>query len=145
MSSINGFRKTSISLPACLGPDMRVVNKRYFCLCHNHGGRLNMHIIIDHVRCGYLISPNGLIPSVLSPNLIFFWIIRVVLMMSKIKCFHCLPSTVCQIFPSILRFTCQSNSSTSLGFENICFKVSITCRYHIIRAGTFLSLEPLMS
>jgi hypothetical protein len=40
-------------------------------LCHNHGGRLNMHIIIGHILCGFIISPNGLIPSMLSPNLIF--------------------------------------------------------------------------
>jgi hypothetical protein len=50
---------------------MRVVNKRYFRLCHNHGGRLNIHIITGHVLCGFLISPNGLIPSELSPNKIF--------------------------------------------------------------------------
>jgi hypothetical protein len=28
---------------------MSVVNKRYFLLWHNHGGRLNMHIITGHV------------------------------------------------------------------------------------------------
>jgi hypothetical protein len=50
---------------------MRVVNKRYFHLWHNHGGRLNIHIITGHVLCGFLISPNGFIPSVLSLNLIF--------------------------------------------------------------------------
>jgi hypothetical protein len=72
------------------------------------------------------------------------WIIREVLLMSKIKLFP-LPSTGCRIFPSVLRFTCQSNNSASLGFENICFKRSITSRYHITRAGTFLSLEPSMS
>jgi hypothetical protein len=65
------------------------------------------------------------------------WIIREVLLMSKIKLFP-LPSTGCRIFPSVLRFTCQSNNSASLGFENICFKRSITSRYHITRAGTFL-------
>jgi hypothetical protein len=50
---------------------MRVVNKRYFRLWHNHGRRLNMHIITSHVLCGFHISSNGLIPSVLSPSLIF--------------------------------------------------------------------------
>jgi hypothetical protein len=30
-----------------------------------------MHIITGHILCGFLISLNGLIPSVLSPNLIF--------------------------------------------------------------------------
>jgi hypothetical protein len=71
MTSINGSKKTSMPLLACLGPDMRVGKKRYFRLWHNHGGRLNMHIITGHVLCGFLISPNGLIPSLLSPNLIF--------------------------------------------------------------------------
>jgi hypothetical protein len=60
-----------MSLSACLGPDMGIVNKRYFRLWHNHGGRLNMHIITDYVLCGFHISLNGLIPSVLSSNLIF--------------------------------------------------------------------------
>jgi hypothetical protein len=56
---------------ACLGPDMRVVDKRYFRLRHNHRERSNMYIIIVHVPCGFLISPNGFIPFVLSLNLIF--------------------------------------------------------------------------
>jgi hypothetical protein len=71
VSSINGSKKTTMSLPACLEPNTRVVNKRYFHLWHNHGGRLNMHIIIGHVLCGFLISLNGFIPSMLSPNMIF--------------------------------------------------------------------------
>jgi hypothetical protein len=71
MSSINDSKKISMSLPACLGSDMRVVNKRYFYFWHNHGERLNMHIITSHALYGFLISLNGLIPSVLSPNLIF--------------------------------------------------------------------------
>jgi hypothetical protein len=31
-----------------------------------------MHIITSHILCGFLISLNGFIPSVLSPKLIFF-------------------------------------------------------------------------
>jgi hypothetical protein len=31
-----------------------------------------MHIITGHVLSGFLISPNGFISSVKSPNLIFF-------------------------------------------------------------------------
>jgi hypothetical protein len=71
ISFINGSNKTSMSIPACLGPDMSVVNKRYFRLWHNHGGRLNMHIITGHVLCGFLISPKGFISSRIRPNLIF--------------------------------------------------------------------------
>jgi hypothetical protein len=71
ISSINGSKKTSISILACLGPDMSVVNKRYFHLWYNYGGRLNMHIITSNVLCGFLISPKRFIPAVLRPNLIF--------------------------------------------------------------------------
>jgi hypothetical protein len=122
MSFINGSKKTSISLPACLGPDTRVVNKRYFCLWHNHGGRLNMHIITGHILCGFFISSNGFIPSVLSPNQIFLGSLEKSSWWARSNCFHYLPSAGCRIFPSILRFTCQSNTSASIGFENICFK-----------------------
>jgi hypothetical protein len=69
MSSIIGSKKTSMSLPACLGPDMRVVNKRYFHMGHNHGGRLNMHMICAKSK----------------PDI--SWIIREVRLMSKIKLF----------------------------------------------------------
>jgi hypothetical protein len=145
MFSINGSKKTSMSLPACLGHDTRVVNKRYFSLWHNHGGRLNMHIITGHILCGFLISLNEFIPSVLSPNLLFLGSLEKSSRCARSNCFHCLPSIGCQIFLSVLRFTCQSNSSASLGFENICFKQPIIGRYHIIRAGTFLSLELSLS
>jgi hypothetical protein len=134
-----------MSLSACLGPDSRFVNKRYFHLWDNQGGRLNMHIITGHVLCGFLISLNGFIPSVLNPNLIFLWSLEKSSWWARSKCFHYLPSTGGQIFPSVLRFKCQSNSSASLGFENIRFKQLITGRYHITRAGTILSLDPSMS
>ncbi len=131
-------------MPACLGPDMRVVNRRYFHLWHNHEGRLYMHIITGQVLCGFIISPKVFIPSVLTPNLIFLGSLEKSSWWARSKCFHYLPYAGCQIFPSILWFTCQSNNSASLGFENIRFKRSITSRYHITRAGTFLSLEPSM-
>jgi hypothetical protein len=38
LSSINGSKKISTSMPTCLGQDMRVVSKRYFHLWQNHGG-----------------------------------------------------------------------------------------------------------
>jgi hypothetical protein len=71
MSSINGCKKISMSISTCLGPNARVVYKRYFHLWYNHGGILNMHIITSHLLCGFLISQNRFIPSMLSPNLIF--------------------------------------------------------------------------
>jgi hypothetical protein len=145
MSSIYSSKKASMSLPACLGPDMSGVKKRYFHLWHNHGGKLNMQIITSHVLCGFLISLNGLISSMLSPNLIFLGSLEKSSLLARSSCFYCLPFIGCRIFPSVLRFICQSNSSASIGFENIRFKWSITGTYHIIRAGTFLSLEPSMS
>jgi hypothetical protein len=109
MFSINGSKKTSISTATCLGPDIRVVNRRYFRLWHNHGGRLYMHIITGQVLCGFLIPPKGFVPSVLRPNLIFLeslekssWL--------RSKYFHCLPSVGCQIFPSLFCWTCQRKS-----------------------------------
>jgi hypothetical protein len=145
MSSINGSKKTSMPLPASLGPNMRVVNKRYFHFWHNHRGRLNMDIITGHVPCEFLISLNGYIPFVLSPNLIFLGSLEKSSWWAISKIFHCLPSTGCRNFLSIFWFTFQSNNSVSLGLENIRFKWSVTGRYHITREGTFLSLDPSMS
>jgi hypothetical protein len=94
MSSINDSKKTSVSLPACLGPDMRVANKRYFHLWHNYGRRLNMHIIIDHVLCGFFLSEwIHSIRAKSKPDV--SWIIREVLLMSKIKIFPL--STNCRV------------------------------------------------
>jgi hypothetical protein len=108
--SINGSKNASISTPACLGPDMRVINRRYFCLWHNYGGRLYMHMIPGQVLCGFLISPKGFIPLVLRPNLIFIGSLEKSSSQLRSKCFHCLPSAGCRIFPSLLYWTCQSKS-----------------------------------
>ena len=40
ISCIRGSRKTSISMPGCLGPCIRMDNRRYFLFWHNHVGRL---------------------------------------------------------------------------------------------------------
>jgi hypothetical protein len=71
MSSIKSSTKTSMSMQACLGPNIRVVNRRYFHLWHNHGGRLYMHIITGQVLCVFFISLKRFIPLVLRSNLIF--------------------------------------------------------------------------
>jgi hypothetical protein len=109
MSFINGSKKTSISMPTYLGLDMRVVNRRYFRLWHNHGGRLYMHIITGQVLCGFLISLKGFIPSVLRPNLIFLGSLEKSSWLWS-NCFHCLPSVGCRIFPSLFCWTCQRKS-----------------------------------
>jgi hypothetical protein len=145
MSSINGSKKTSMSMPACLGLDMRVVNRRYFHLWHNHGGRLYMHIITGQVLCGFIISLKGFIPSVLRPNLIFLGPLEKSSSWLRSKYFHYLPSARCQIFPSLFHWTCQNKSWASLALENIRFKRSMIGRYHITWVGTFLSLDPWLS
>jgi hypothetical protein len=110
MSSINGFKKTSMSMSACLGPDMRVINRRYFCLWHNHRGRLYMHITTGQVLCGFIISPKEFIPSVLRPNLIFLGSLEKSSSWLRLKCFHGLPSARCRILPSLFHWTCQRKS-----------------------------------
>jgi hypothetical protein len=87
ISSITSSKKISMSLPACLGPDTRVVNKRYFHLWHNHGGRLNMYIITGHVLCGFPHFSEWIhfIRAKSKPDISL--IIREVLLMSKIKIF----------------------------------------------------------
>jgi hypothetical protein len=110
MSSINGSKKTFISIPACLGPDMKVVNRRYFRLWHNHGGRLYMHIITGQVLCEFLIYPKGFIPLVLRPNLLFLGLLEKSSSWLRSKYFHCLSSAGCKIFPSLFHWICQSKS-----------------------------------
>jgi hypothetical protein len=109
MPSINGSRKTSISMPAYFGLEMRVVDRRYFRLWHNHGGRLYMHIITSQVLCGFLISLKRFIPMVLRPNLIFLGSLEKSSWLRS-KCFHCLPLVECRIFPSLFCWTCQNKS-----------------------------------
>jgi hypothetical protein len=120
-----------------------IVNKRYFHLWHNHGGRLNMHIITGHVLCRFLISLNGLIPSVLSPNLIFLESLEKSSSWARPNCFHCCHPQGVESFH--LSYDSHPKQQLRiLGFENICFKRSIISRYHITRKETFLYLEPSM-
>jgi hypothetical protein len=63
-------RNTSISIPACFGPWIRIYNIRYF-FYDNHVGMLCITRMIGHVLCTVLFSPNGFIPSVLKANHIF--------------------------------------------------------------------------
>jgi hypothetical protein len=88
MSSINGSKNTYISMPSCLGSDRRVVNRRYFRLWHNHGGRLYMHTIMGQVLCGFPISPKGFIPLALRPDIIFLGSLEMSSSWLRLKCFH---------------------------------------------------------
>jgi hypothetical protein len=103
MFSINGSKKPYMSMPACLGPDLRVVNRRYFRLWHNHGGRLYIHTITSQVLYEFLISPKGFIPFLLRPNLTFLGSLEK-------NCFHCLPLAGCQIFSFLFHSTYQHKS-----------------------------------
>jgi hypothetical protein len=70
------------------------------------------------------------------------WIIGEILLMVKVKIFP-LPTIRRKLNLSIcLSLHMPKDSWASLGLENKCFKWSIIVRYHIIRVGTFLSLDP---
>jgi hypothetical protein len=71
ISSMSGYRNTSISVPACFGPWIRIDNITYFLLWHNHVGMLYIARMTGRVLCMVLFSPNGFIASVLKANLIF--------------------------------------------------------------------------
>ena len=71
ISCIRGSRKTSISMPGCLGLCISTDSKRYFLFWHNHVGRLYIVSINGHVLWVLLLSPNGFIPSVLNANRTF--------------------------------------------------------------------------
>ena len=139
MSSIKGSKKTSMSTAGCVGPEIRSVSKRYFHFCINQRGRLYMVRITGHVLCLLLLSANGFIPSVLRANLTFRgslansgWL--------ALKSCHCLPSAGCCNFSSFLCSSeaCQLISWASSAFANKHLNRSITGRYHITNAGTFL-------
>jgi hypothetical protein len=69
---------------------MRVVNRRYVLLWHNHEERLYMNITTGKVLCGFLIPPKGLIPFVIRPNLIFLGSLEKSSSWLRLKCFHSL-------------------------------------------------------
>jgi hypothetical protein len=66
---------------------MRVVNRRYFQLWHNHGGRLYMHIITGQVLCGFPHLSERIHSICANTKSNIPWIIRKVLLMAKVKMF----------------------------------------------------------
>jgi hypothetical protein len=102
MSSINGSKNISISMPACFGRETRIVNIRYFLLWRNREGMLYRLRITGQVLCGFVISPKGFIPSVLKANLTFLGSLEN-LGWLRSKIFHCQASAGCGSFPSFLR------------------------------------------
>src|SRR6185312_9701742 len=70
-SSTNGLRYTSISLPDCFGPWISTGVIMYFRFMHSQEGRLNIQRVTGHILRLLPHSPNGFIPSVLKPNLMF--------------------------------------------------------------------------
>jgi hypothetical protein len=129
-----------MSTPGCVGPEIRMVSKMYFRFCINHGGRLYMVRITGHMLCLLLLSANGFIPSVLSVNLTFLGSSAKSRWLSLKSC-HCFPSAGCQSFPSFLCSSeaCQLISLASSGLASKHLNRSMTGRYHITKAGIFLS------
>jgi hypothetical protein len=78
MSSINGSKKTSMSMLGCCSPDMRVVNRRYFRVyAHNNWSGI---VWVPHLsKMVHSISVKT------KPNI--SWIIREVLLMVKVEIF----------------------------------------------------------
>jgi hypothetical protein len=89
MSSINGSKNiyvnTSLFMTRYEGCQWKIH------LWYNHVGTWNIHIITDNVLCGFLISPDGFIPSMLSPGLIFHGSLEKSSWWAGSKFFHYLP------------------------------------------------------
>ena len=67
-SSIKGAKYVLISYPDCFGPDIIIVNIKYFLLIHSHGGRLYIVVITSQQLYVVDKSSNGLVPSVDKPK-----------------------------------------------------------------------------
>ncbi len=102
MSSINGSRNTSMSIPGCFGHYIRIVNKIYFRFWQIHVGKLYMVSSTGQVLCELLKSPNGFIPSVLKTNLTFLGSFTIS-GCSASKFFHCRASAGCRIISVVFR------------------------------------------
>jgi hypothetical protein len=129
-----------MSTPGYVRSRIRMVSKMYFRFCMNHGGRLYMVRITGHVLCLLLLSANGFIPSVLGANLIFLGSLAKSQWLSLKSC-HYFPSAGCRSFPLFLCSleACQLISLASSGLANKHLNRSMTGRYHITKAGIFLS------
>ena len=68
ISCIKGSRNTSISMPGCLGPEIRIVRRRYFLFWHNHVGILYMIKITGQVMWSLILLLKEFIPSVLNKS-----------------------------------------------------------------------------
>ena len=136
-SSTNGLSYTSIALPGCLGPWISASINIYFLFMHSQEERLNIQRVTGHVLWLLSHSPNGFIPSVLKPNLMFFG--------SLSKSGNCLsmflhwdPSVGCLISWSCLHSSlCHRINLAFVLFLNKRFKHGIIRKYHITLAGTF--------
>jgi hypothetical protein len=64
-SSTNGLRYTSISFPGCFGPGISIGIMMNFRFMQSYGGRLYIHKVTGQVLWLLLISPKGLMTSIL--------------------------------------------------------------------------------
>jgi hypothetical protein len=107
-------RKISIWMPGCLGPYIRMDNKRYFLFWYNHVGRLYIVKITGHVLWVLVLPLNGFIPSILNTNRSFL-------------------SPFLRLSESYHRI-----SSTSFWLVKKRLRRPTTARYHITMAGILL-------
>ncbi len=139
MSSINGSRNTSMLIPSCLGPCIRIDKRMYFRFWQIHIVKLYIVSRTGQVLYVLLRSPNGFIPSVLNANLTFLGSFA----NSKYSAstfFHYRASAECRILPSyFLPSWYHLINSASSRLENSRFRRSLTGRYHITILGIFLS------
>ena len=143
ISCIKGLRNTSISMPSCLGPEIRIV-RRYFLFWHNHVGMLYMVKITGQVLWSLILSLKGFILSVLKPNRTFLRSSLNSLCFSSILCYW-LQSARCAILSSSTLRSSSHHvmSASSLGFRKIHLKRSVIGRYHITKAGILLCFASL--
>src|SRR5664279_5143756 len=118
----------------------------YFLFMHHHGGRLYIHTNTGQVLCVLLWWPNGLSPSVLTPNLMFLGSVPK-LWYSASNAFHwlasegCVSSTFSFLFGSFSTVSflsaCQHMSFASLRSAKYRCRRGMRGKYHMTFRGAF--------
>ena len=122
-----------------LDPWMRIVRIRYLHFIQSHVRMYTTEKITAHVLWLLVLSLKVSIPSVLKPNQTFLGsLLKSFYFLSN--CCDYVASAGCWLLPSSFLHSSshQVIIAASLGFKNICLKWSMTCRFHITRAGIFL-------
>jgi hypothetical protein len=138
------LRYTSISLSDCFGRWISTGIMMYFRFMHSQERRLNIHIVTGHVLWLLPHLPNGFIPFVLKPNLIF--LVFLSKSRNSLSTFlHWDPFAWCLSIRSCLRSSlCYRINLPCALFLNKRFKHGIIGKYHITLVGNFfLSWLPI--